>query len=180
MKMPFNPLRRFVRRMRGEENGSATVEFVIIVPAIITLFLMSIEVGVMMTRGLMLDRGIDIAMRDLRLGKMAPMTHDQLKTEICNNSMIIPNCVNSIAVELRPIEANGWAPTQSRPTCIDKAEPIKPALEFTPGGANQLMVVSACATFVPFFPTTGLAATIKLQKSGEYAVVATSAFVHEP
>lgn len=173
-------LRRMARLVRRDQRGSASIEFVILVPAIMTLFMMSIEVGMMMTRGLMLDRGIDIAMRELRLGNLSPMTHDQLKSEICKNSLIIPDCENSISVELMPINATGWTPAITRPTCYDKAEPVKPALQFTPGGANEVMIVSACVTFKPFFPTTGLAATIKLQNSGEYAMIATSAYVNEP
>ena len=62
-----NSLRRRLAWLRGCEEGSATVEFVIIFPAIMMLLLMSVEVGVMMARGMMLDRGIDVSMRTLRL-----------------------------------------------------------------------------------------------------------------
>jgi len=168
------------RALRRDETGSATVEFVIIFPVIMTIFLMSIEIGVMMTRGMMLDRGIDITMRDLRLGNMTPMTYDQLKKEICRNSLIIPECETSISLELRPTPASGFVPTSNRPQCTDKSEEVKPVLEFTPGTSNELMLVSACATFDPVFPTTGLAATIKLDGANEYALVATSAYVNEP
>jgi len=180
MSMLTNALRRLCRRVWTNEDGSSTIEFVIIMPVIMTIFLMSIEVGVMMTRGLMLDRGIDITMRDLRLGNLTPMTHENLKNEICDNAMIIPECTESLSVELMPITTAGWAPTKSKPTCHDRADEIKPALEFIPGSGNELMIVSACATFNPFFPTTGLAATIRLQNSGQYAMIATSAFVNEP
>lgn len=180
MRAMFPSLRRLLATLRRNESGSSTIEFVIIFPAIMSLFMMSIEIGVMMTRGLMLDRAIDITMRDLRLGNMSPMTHDELKKEICENSLIIPDCLNSLSVELRPIEATTWNPLANVPKCYDKSEDIKPVLEFTAGSGNELMLVSACATFVPFFPTTGLAATMKLQNSGEYAMIATSAFVNEP
>lgn len=165
---------------RREESGAATVEFAIIFPVIMMLFLMSIEIGVMMIRGLMLDRSIDITMRDLRLGNLSPMTYEQMKRDICRNSLIIPDCENSISLELRPATTAGFASFGDRPKCHDKSEPLKPVLEFTPGASNQLMLVSACATFNPFFPTTGLAATIRLDGSGEYALVATSAYVNEP
>ena len=172
-------LRRFSRLIRSE-GGTATIEFVFIFPVIMSLLLMSVEVGVMMARGMMLDRGIDMTMRELRLGALNPMTHDQMKKQICRHALIVPDCAESLSLELTPAAAENWTPTSSRPTCYDKAEEIKPALQFTPGSANELMIVSACATFVPFFPTTGLAATMKLQKSGEYAMIATSAYVNEP
>lgn len=173
-------LRNRFKRLRGREDGSASVEFVIIFPAIMMLLLMSVEVGVMMARGMMLDRGIDVSMRALRLGNLSPMTHDQLKVEICKNSLIIPDCEDVLSVELRPIATSGWAPTSNRPVCNDRSDNIDPVLAFQAGTANQLMLVSACATFKPFFPTTGLAATIKTDGAGEYAMIATSAFVNEP
>ena len=175
-----NSLRRRLTWLRGREEGSATVEFVIIFPAIMMLLLMSVEVGVMMARGMMLDRGIDVSMRTLRLGQLTPMSHDNLKNEICRNSLIIPDCEDVLAVELRPITTAGWAPTTNRPVCLDRSEDIQPVLQFQAGVANQLMLVSACAKFKPFFPTTGLAATTKTDGAGEYAMIATSAYVNEP
>ena len=177
---PTPQKRSWLRRMRRREDGSATIEFVIIFPAIMMLLLMSVEVGIMMARGMMLDRGIDVSMRLLRLGNLAPMTHASLKDEICRNAVIIPECDQTLAVELRPITTAGWAPTSSRPVCLDRSETIQPVLQFQAGTANQLMLVSACAKFKPFFPTTGLAATIKTDNAGEYGMIATSAYVNEP
>lgn len=172
--------RRWFRRFAKTEDGSVTIEFVILFPMIVSLLLMSVEVGVMMARSLMLDRGIDIAMRELRLGNLSPMTHAGLKQSICANSLILPNCEASLAVELTPATTYGWAPASSKPQCIDKSATIQPVLDFTSGQANQLMIVSACATFKPFFPTTRLAATIKLDGANEYALLATSAYSNEP
>jgi len=85
------------------ENGNATIEFALLFPAFVTLFLVVVETGLLLTRGVMLDRAVDMSMRDLRLGTLNPMTHDNLKDDICNNSVIIPNCVNTLLLELRPI-----------------------------------------------------------------------------
>ena len=141
---------------------------------------MSAEAGLLMTRGVMLDRGVDIAMRDLRLGTLSPMTHDQLKQEVCENSVIIPDCMNVLLLELRPIDTTTWTPLGTDVTCVDRTEDIQPVLQFQDGGANEMMLVRVCAIFDPIFPTGGLAAQMKLDASGGYALVATSAYVNEP
>lgn len=171
---------RLFRRGIYREDGNATIEFVIIFPAIMTLFLMGFETGLLLTRGVMLDRGVDIAMRELRLGSLDPMTHDQLKISVCDNSVIIPDCQNALLIELRPIDETTWAPLGTDTTCVDRNEDIQPALDFIEGGKNEMMLVRVCAVFDPFFPTGGLAAQIKLDASGAYALVATSAYVNEP
>ncbi len=163
----------------GREDGSATIEFVILFPAFMAIFLMTVETGVLMTRGVMLDRALDISMRELRLGSLSPMTTDALKTSICNNSVIIPNCENTLMLELSPISTATWAPPTSF-TCADRSANVQPVLEFAPGGGNQMMMVRACAVFDPFFPTSGLAAQMKLDNTGAYALVAMSAYVNEP
>ena len=174
-----HPFKRF-RRFGKSEEGSSSVEFVILFPLVFGLFLMSAEIAIMMARSLMLDRAVDVSVRSLRLGSLTPMTHDGLKEDICNNSLIIPDCVNSLSVELIPIDVSTTDARQKQVQCADKSEDVKPVLEFQAGSANEMMLVATCATFTPYFPTTGLAAQIKLDGAGEYALVATSAFVNEP
>jgi len=171
--------RRLLRRWR-REDGNATIEFVLLFPAFMTLFLVVFETGLLLTRGVMLDRGVDVAMRELRLGTLDPMTHDGLRDKICEHSVIIPDCTDSVLLELRPISTTTWEPLTHSATCIDRTEDVQPVLEFEPGASNEMMLVRVCAVFDPFFPTTGLAASIKLDESGAYALVATSAYVNEP
>jgi len=181
--MSVSVFKRFIgasRKFRRSTDGTASVEFVIIFPVVMSLVLMAVEMGVYMTRSLMLDRAIDISMRSLRLGELTPMTHAGLKDDICRNSLIIPDCTNSLSVELVELDLITENPKNRGFVCHDKSDDVSPVLDFGAGAANTLMLVSACATFVPFFPTTGLAATIKLNGAGEYAMVATSAYVQEP
>jgi hypothetical protein len=162
------------------ENGNSTIEFALLFPAFITLFLIVVETDVMMTRGVMLDRAVDMSMRDLRLGTLNPMTHDNLKSNICAISVVIPDCENVLLLELRPISTTTWEPLTNDVTCVDRTEDIQPVLEFDAGASNEMMLVRVCAVFDPFFPTTGLAAQLNLDDSGAYALVSTSAYVNEP
>ncbi len=168
------------RRALSREEGNATIEFVLLFPALFTLFLMVVESGVLMTRGVMLDRAVDMSMRELRLGTLTPMTPDGLKTSICQKSVIIPDCQNVLSLELRPISTTTWTPLSGATTCVNRDEDIQPVLDFEPGIKNEMMLVRVCAIFDPFFPTSGLAAQIKLDPTGGYALVAMSAYVNEP
>jgi len=173
-------LKQIMRCSWHREDGNATIEFALIFPAIMTLFLMVFEVGLYMTRGVMLDRAVDIGMRELRLGTLTPMTHDGLKTKICDNSVIIPNCDSTVLIELRPIDEDTWSPLDQDATCVDRSEEVQPVLDFDSGAKHEMMLVRVCAVFDPFFPTGKMASQMKLDDTGGYALVAVSAYVNEP
>lgn len=175
-------IKRLGAALKGlrREDGNATIEFVLLFPALITVFLMVVETGVILIRGTMLDRAVDISMRELRLGTLSPMTHDGLKQSICDNSLIIQNCGDVILVELRPISTATWTPLEGATTCVNRSEEVQPVLDFVPGLQNEMMLVRVCAVFDPFFPTGQLAAQIKMDDQGGYALVAMSAYVNEP
>ncbi|MEE9388827.1 MAG: TadE family protein [Paracoccaceae bacterium] len=168
------------RRALRREDGNSTIEFVILFPALMTLFLVVFETGLLMTRGVMLDRAVDISMRQLRLGTLSPMTHDGLRDSICANTVIIPDCDNVVLIELRKISTDTWTPLSGATTCVDRDEDIQPVLDFESGIQNDMMLVRVCAVLDPFFPGTGLAAQMQLDDTGGYALVAMSAYVNEP
>ena len=84
--------RSFVKRLdafRRDSAGNATIEFVVLFPFLIYMLFSIAEAGVLMTRTVMLDRGLDIAIRDLRLGLTPGVTHDDIKTQISIALLII-------------------------------------------------------------------------------------------
>lgn len=166
---------------RRNEDGNTTIEFVFLFPFFITLFLSAYESGVLMLRTIMLDRAVDISVRDLRLGNWANPTHAQFKDQVCDIATIIPDCENTVLVELRPVSKDTWQPLGANPTCVDRDEPIQPVTTFDAGAENEMMLVRACAVFDPMFPGAGLGFRIKeLGGTRGYSLVATSAFVNEP
>lgn len=169
-------------RLRDEEEGTSTVEFVIIFPIFMTIFFASFETGYMMVRNVMLERGLDYAVRELRLGTPAPPTFDEFKETICERAVIISDCMNVVQVQLEPVNMTTWGPLDETPRCIDIESTIDPinATNYVVGRNNELMLVRVCALFKPFFPTTGLGLMTRYNERGDYALVATSAFVNEP
>ena len=172
-------IKRLKRAATGDD-GSASIEFVILFPAIMTIFLSSFEVSIYLTRAVLLDRALDLNVRLLRLGSLEPATSEELKTRVCNDALIFKNCPNAIMIELTEISTASWNLPAAQMTCVNRDEEIQPVVAFDFGGLNDLMLVRACTVLDPFFGTTPLVMGLPLDASGGYTVAAASTFVNEP
>ncbi len=172
------------RQLRDSESGNATIQFVIMFPLFLTLFLSSFEFGILMLRQTFLERSVDSVVRELRLGQLLNPTHETIRTEICNRAPILPDCMETLMVELRVVSTVTWTPLATDVVCKDKSIDINvtpPDPSFVNvGNANEMVLVRACAVFKPIFPTTKLGISLKRTDLGGYALVANSAFVNEP
>ncbi|WP_380054231.1 TadE/TadG family type IV pilus assembly protein [Falsihalocynthiibacter sp. SS001] len=174
-------MRRLLRRFAKSEAGTATIEFVILFPFIAMFLFGSIEIGVLKVRHVMLERAVDMSVRDLRLGTWNPPTHDELKEKICRLAAIIPSCLDVILIELRPVSTVTWAPLGTATNCVDRGEEVNPYTEFDGGQQNEMMLVRACVIVDPFFKSSELALELPQHDSdGGYALASVSAFVNEP
>ncbi len=179
MRLIHSTSRRVSRLVRGED-GNASVEFMIIFPIYLALLVMSLELSFITLRQTMLERGLDIAVRDIRLGTGTAPTHDAIKKRICDEAYIIPNCEDSVRLEMVPTDMRNLTTLGGQAMCTDKEEEGAPVLTFTPGQQNQLMFLRACAKYDPLFPTWHLARAMDRDSSGQIAIVTMSAFVQEP
>ncbi len=175
--------RTLLRRWRSDEAGSSTVEFVLIFPAIMFVFAVGFEAGLYMVRNAMLERAVDISIRDVRLGGDVPDIAG-LKKAICDEAVILKDCMNSVQIQMDPIDIKpGAIAAEDGPIkCVDKASTIDPstATTYDIGYENQMMLVRVCALAEPVFPSTGLGLRMSVDRSDNYAIVATAAFVNEP
>jgi Flp pilus assembly pilin Flp len=169
-------------RFARDENGGTTVEFVVLFPIFFAIFVSVVEIGTLMTRNTMLGRGLEVAVRDLRLGIPEARDFDAFRGRICAAAVIIPDCLEALQVELMPATEADWTPLAGEVRCIDREDRIEPveATTYVIGRENELMMVRACALFDPVVPTMGLALLLPRDPGGAYALVATSAFVNEP
>ncbi len=175
--------RRWIRRFVSGEAGVVTVEFILWFPVFFFLFLSSVEAGFITAKAVMLERGLDMAIRDVRLG-IGAMTHEAIKNKVCDNAIILPDCRNTIRLELKPVSTSSWTPLTGSNLCVDRAAPIDPAVDptgYDVGIGNQLMLVRACALVQPLFPGVGLGLQLPKDSTyGDFILIATSAFVNEP
>ena len=173
-------LRRFLRRAAGDESGSSTIPFAIMMPFFLLLVMSSLEMGTVMVRHVMLERALDLTVRDLRLGLWVPHNSNELKSKICNNAGILPNCGRNLLVELRTVSKATWQPLSSGPVCVDRAATVQPVTTFLTGTSNDMMLIRACVKFDPIFATSGLGFQLPKDNTGAYALVSSTAFVNEP
>jgi Flp pilus assembly protein TadG len=171
---------RAATRFRKQEGGVATLEFVIAVPVMMTIFMASFETGLLMTRHIMLEQAVDVTMRDLRLGKIPNPSAAAIKQAICDKTVIFPNCTDNTAVELTRVDNVTWTMPAEEVQCVDREEEVQPVLTFVPGSENELMMVRVCATLDPIFPMTGVAEALPKDAQGGYGLVSVASFVNEP
>ncbi len=108
-------LARIVARLKAgiaeavrREDGTATMEFVLVIPMIMMIFMASFESGLLMTRSIMLEQSVDMTMRELRLGHYTQVTNHLLKKEICSRTVIFPDCVASMKIEMDRVSTTTW------------------------------------------------------------------------
>lgn len=180
MTRPGALLRRALRRL-SDEDGSITVDFMIVAPLFLMILFASFEAGYANMRQVMLERALDITVRDLRVGALGNQPpHNAVRNRFCELATLMPNCRTELMLEMRVIDRTTWTGFANAPTCVNRLLNIEPALSFSQGGANQLVTIRACAVFDPFFPTTTWGLQLRLDPSGGYQLAAMSAFVNEP
>ena len=173
-------LKNLLKRHRHDDSGVATVEFVLVFPFFAFMIMGGYEIGYYTVSGAMLDRGLDMAVRDVRLGKMPSVTLPSLKSATCQYARYVRKCEENIHIALESVDANNFVRPSSIASCIDRSQNVTPNTTFRDGGENELMLVRACVNVDPIFPTTWLGASMQPVSGKGYALVATSAFVNEP
>lgn len=171
--------RNLLRRFRREEDGQIVIEFVIFVPLIFTIFLSSVELGIYSMRQMWLERGLEIAVRTVRLSTGNAPQHDELKQMVCDQAPFLADCANRLKLEMTPITPTAFAGLPASVDCVDISEEVNPPRTFVQGGNHDLMLIRACLVFDPVIPTTGLGFEFD-QQDGLPRMVAMSAFVQEP
>ena len=166
-------------RMRGED-GTASMEFVLVIPLIMTIFMASFESGLLMTRSIMLEQSVDIAMRELRLGHVTPITNLRIKKEICANAVIFPDCLNSMKIQMNRVSTTAWDIPDTPNRCITRREDAEPVLTYNGVSQNDVMIIRVCVILDAMFPSTGIALNLSLDEDGGYGLIARTAFVVEP
>ncbi len=176
----FGRIGGLVKRGLRSEVGTASMEFVIIVPTVMMIFMAAIESGAFMTRLIMLERSVDNVMRTLRLGQIPNPTAALLKSRICDGSVIMRDCASNITIDLQPVSTTTWAFPATSPECVNRDENIEPATTFNPGAQHEIMMVRVCVIQDAIFPVVGIGLKLARDESGGYALATTTAFVNEP
>lgn len=168
----------WLRRAFRREDGNASIEFALIIPVFLTIFTASFESGFVMLRLNLLQHGLDVTMRELRLGKMPNATQDTIKQKVCNNLTMVDNCMDNLLVEVTAI--TNWVLPTTNTICRDLQTTVVPVVQLNIGQQNQLMLVRACLVQDMIFPTSGMAMSLPTNHDGDFNLIAVSAYVNEP
>ncbi|MEO0665569.1 MAG: pilus assembly protein [Pseudomonadota bacterium] len=168
-----------LRRFGRDESGVITVDYILSLPLYIAIFLMSFETSFIMMRQTMLDRGVDLAVREVRLNTLAPPNYDELKEMVCDTAGLISSCSQNLTLEMYQEDPRGTMSLNAAAQCFDREEEVQPATIYEPGAQNQIMFVRACVRYKPVFPSAILAGAI-VDANGDYALTSASIYVTEP
>lgn len=173
-------LSKKLRKLGLSESGAASVEFIIVFPFFLGVFLSAFEVAMMNTRAVMLERAMDITVRDIRLSSGGAVAYNDILDDICDQSTLIPDCKDSLRIELTAIKTTDFAGISDDAGCVRRDLPVQPVVTFENGADDELMLIRVCAVVDPFFPNVGVGRSMPKDPSGGYQIVAASAFVNEP
>jgi hypothetical protein len=161
---------------RADERGYSTAEFVIVATTFLTAFFWVFETGYIMTKQMMLERALDIAVRDLRLKANPLYTHDYIRDKICDLALVFKDCSANLLLDMDVVDLNiGYSKTFS---CYDKKNDILPVTSWVPGQRQEIIYVRACIIVDPLMPH-GLALFKGASETG-VPLIADTAFVNEP
>jgi len=182
-------LRHHIEAFARDEAATSTLEFVIIFPVVITLFIATFETGIILSRQVLMERSLDEAVRVLRLartildenGNPRPLTSNDIEDAICDNTRFIPECDDVLVVDLNVIDDTTYVVPTPDIVCVDRSNlPIQPANSFTPGGDHELVLIRACAIIDRILPFSGFGLNLARDDTGGLHMVAASVFVNEP
>jgi hypothetical protein len=190
---------RFLRRIAGfrdREEGSATVEMVILFPVFMVLFVSSFELGTVMLRQTMLDRSVDMTVRELRLNlvefepdptltptQQLNVFHDLLRERVCDRSGFLANCATKLKLEMRIVDPRAFTGLDPDADCQDYESSTLPPTSLQTGAPNAMVVIRACHLFKPFIENFRLGVVLGeiLPTDGAYyRIVSTASYVIEP
>ena len=117
-------LRKTLRRFRRKEDGHMVIEFALAVPLMFTLFMTSVELGIYSVRQGFLDRGLDMAVRNVRLNTGANYSHGDIKTMVCEFSGFLDDCDSALKLEMMPVSARSFSGFAHGPECSDISMPV--------------------------------------------------------
>lgn len=172
---------QFARRFQKEEDGNATVEFSVYFTIFFFILAAAVEIAYINMRHAMLERGLDLATRDIRISTGQIPSYEDVRTKICTKAAILDDCENNLRLEMVQVDPRAFSSTAPYDTdCQNAAEEVRPVRNFVHGQDNQMMLIRACLKYKPMMPTTAIGKELNLDEYGYAQLIVTSAFVQEP
>lgn len=173
-------IKAFAARFRRDEEGTASVEFVLYFTVFFMILAAAVEIAYINLRHSMLERSVDLTTREIRLSTGDIPTYDQVKQDICSNAAVLEACMENLRLEMVQVDPRAPATIPTGADCQNAAQEPRPVRNFVPGQDNDLMLMRACLMYKPMLPTSKFSQALNMDTDGYAAMVVTSAFVQEP
>ena len=85
-----------MKRFLKDQSGASVIEFTMLFPLFIVMIFGTFEAGWLMTKHMWVERGLDVAMRDVRLGNVEETSYEDIRDRICEYIGGVNNCSGNI------------------------------------------------------------------------------------
>ncbi|MCP5071792.1 MAG: hypothetical protein GY947_00670 [Rhodobacteraceae bacterium] len=164
-----------ILRFGRDERGYSSVEFVIVATTFLTGFFWVFETGLIMTKKMMLERAMDMTVREMRLGTLTETA--EIKDRICDLALVFKDCDDTLLLQSAIFDPDiGFDQTA---VCIDREDPdAEVGTDPNYGLASETVHLRACVIIDPLMPY-GIALFPGASAKG-IPLYADAAFANEP
>ena len=169
---------RGVRRLARREDGTAAVEFAIVVAPFLALVFAIIETGIVFFAGQTLETAVADASRLIITGQAQAQgfTQAKFKEAMCARIFGLFDCANGVSIDVR---------TSTSFSSTDMSKPVNAQgqlqtdnFAYTPGGPGQIVVVRAVYAWPVYVSLLGF--NLSDLSGSKRLLMATAAFRNEP
>lgn len=176
------PLTFQLREFWEDETATATLEFTIVFPLLIIVFIAAFETALILTRQIMLERTLDMSVRVLRLAQGVITNADTVRDTMCSNTSLLPNCDELLTIDLQLIDSTTYDMPSNDEICAGRGNDIvvAPDNDFDVGEDNDFLLIRTCLVVDRILPFSGFGLNLTRDDSGGLHMMATTIFVNEP
>ncbi len=175
-------LRHAITRFAKDESATATMEFVIMFPLMLIVFIAAFESAMILTRQIILERTLDMSVRVLRLAQGVITDADEVRDSMCANTILLPNCQDLLTIDLQLVDRTTYDMPSNNEVCAGRNNNIviAPDNTFDIGGSNEFLIIRTCLIVDRILPFSGFGLNLTRDESGGLHMMAATIFLNEP
>lgn len=133
-----------LRRFGRTEDGSAVTQFVLALPVVFGMFLMTVDSGLSTTRDALLDKAVAMTARSIRQGTLGNPTVADIRGDLCKVMTVFPNCATTLKVQVIALPRSDVAVPAVPASCADQGNGVTPVRRYVAGQTNGFVLLRAC------------------------------------
>lgn len=141
-----------LRGFGRDQSGSASMHYVLMLPVVFGLFVLTMDSGIATIRASLLERAVDMTARSIRSGAIANPTLANIRTDLCSQLTVFPNCATTLKVKIVAVPRATFAVPAPPATCADLGAAIAPVRTLAVGQQNGIAVLRACVQITSLTP----------------------------